>query len=53
VGDQGEETARAGWKRVFEWVVDLWIAGVLVTFFVLRVLDSNTGRQLLKLLRTR
>jgi hypothetical protein len=42
------------WRtRIVPLVVDLWIAAVLMTFLVLRVIDSNTGRQLLKLLRTR
>jgi hypothetical protein len=39
--------------RIFALVVDLWIAGVLVAFLVIRVIDSNTGRQLLKMLRMR
>jgi hypothetical protein len=44
----------SGWRgRIFPFVVNLWIAAVLVAFFVLRVIDSNSGRQLLKLLRTR
>jgi hypothetical protein len=42
------------WRAlIYPFVLDLWIAGVLVAFFLLRVIDSNTGRQLLKLLRTR
>jgi hypothetical protein len=39
--------------RIFALVADLWIAGVLVAFLVLRVVDSSTGRQLLKMLRMR
>jgi hypothetical protein len=42
------------WRtRIFPFVLNVWIAWVLLTFLVLRVIDSNTGGQLLKLLRAR
>jgi hypothetical protein len=36
--------------KVWPVIIDLWIAGVLVLFFWLRVAGSSTGKHLLKLL---
>jgi hypothetical protein len=45
-----DEMRGPGRKREFFWAlaVQLWIAGVLATFFVVRVLESQTGQQVLK-----
>ena len=29
------------------WAVDLWIFGILIAFFVIRILGSGTGRRVL------
>jgi hypothetical protein len=40
---------RAAWPLI----IDLWIAGVLAGFVVIRVVGSNTGKHLLKYFRVR
>jgi hypothetical protein len=45
-----DEIRGPGRKREFVWAlaVQLWIAGVPAAFFVVRVLESRTGQQLLQ-----
>jgi hypothetical protein len=37
-------------ERVWPFLIDFWIAGVLAVFLILRVVGSATGKHLLKLL---
>jgi hypothetical protein len=39
--------------KVWPVVVDVWIAGVLAGFVVIRLIGSNTGKHLLKYLGVR
>jgi hypothetical protein len=40
-------------ERVPSWIVNLWMAFVLLSFFAVRVLGSATGRHLLSLMGLR
>jgi hypothetical protein len=44
-----EKIRRAAWPMI----INLWIVGVLAGFVVIRVIGSNTGKHLLKLLGVR
>jgi hypothetical protein len=34
-------------RTLWPWLIALWIATVLVTFFIVRILGSNTGKRIL------
>jgi hypothetical protein len=38
-------------KTLWPWLIEVWISGVLVTFFVVRILGSNTSQRVLDALR--
>lgn len=38
-------------RRLYPWLIELWIASVLFVFFLVRVLGSSVGQRLLALLR--
>lgn len=40
-------------QRLRPWLIESWIAYVLATFFVIRILDSGLVQRLLALLRLR
>jgi len=43
-------TIKALWRNLWPMMIDLWVASVLVLFIALRVIGSNTGKNLLKAL---
>lgn len=51
MGAQQEFVAKL--RRVWPHVVELWIVAVLVTFFVLRVVESRSAQRILDALRHR
>jgi len=46
-------TARSFFQRLWPLLIELWIAYVLVAFFVIRILGSGLFQRLLTLLRLR
>jgi hypothetical protein len=46
-------TAPSFLRRLWPWLIELWIAYVLVTFFIVRILGSGLVQRLLTLLRLR
>jgi hypothetical protein len=40
-------------RRFFPWLIELWVASVLLAFFVVRILGSSLGQRLLALARLR
>lgn len=40
-------------QRLWPWLIELWIAYVLVAFFIIRILGSGLVQRLLTLLRLR
>jgi len=46
-------TARSFLQRLWPWLIELWIAYVLVSFFVIRILGSGLFQRLLTVLRLR
>jgi hypothetical protein len=46
-------TAPSFRQRLWPWLIELWIAYVLVAFFIVRILGSGLVQRLLTLLRLR
>jgi len=46
-------TAPSFLRRLWPWLIELWIAYVLVAFFIIRILGSGLVQRLLTLLRLR
>lgn len=46
-------TAPSLLQRIWPWLIELWIAYVLVAFFIVRILGSGLVQRLLTLLRLR
>jgi hypothetical protein len=40
-------------QRLWPWLIELWIAYVLVTFFIVRIIGSGTVQRFLALVRLR
>jgi len=46
-------TAPSLLQRLWPWLIELWIAYVLVSFFIIRILGSGLVQRLVTLLRLR
>lgn len=46
-------TAPSLFQRLWPWLIELWIAYVLIAFFIIRILGSGLVQRLLTLLRLR
>jgi hypothetical protein len=42
-----DQRIQASLRWIPSWLMNIWIAGILVTFLVIRVLGSGTGQGLL------
>jgi hypothetical protein len=50
---EASTTSRSFLQRLWPWLIELWIAYVLVSFFVIRILGSGLFQRVLALLRLR
>jgi hypothetical protein len=46
-------TGRSFLQRLWPWLIELWIAYVVVSFFIIRILGSGLFQRLLTILRLR
>jgi hypothetical protein len=43
--EQLNEPSRAPWETLWPVLIDIWIAGVLAAFFLIRVVESSLGKR--------
>jgi len=52
-GKQHRIDSLAALRRLYPWLIELWIASILLVFFIIRVLGSGMGQRVLSVLGLR